>query len=673
MKPVRRSPSGGPARRPTKRSWPRAHGRLAGGVLRRRLLARCRIFVGLAGALGAVGAGAAPGGQPPQGGPQPDVVHIPPVLVDQSWVEARRDAQLRTAGDFGVFHDFRFADRVAESGITFRHRIVADAGRDYKAVHYDHGNGVAAADVDGDGLDDLYFVNQVGANELWRNLGGARFENVTESAGVGVADRIGVAASFADIDNDGDPDLYVTTVRGGNVLFENDGGGVFRDISAASGLDHAGHSSGAVFFDYDRDGRLDLFLTNVGRYTTDEIGGDGYRYHVGFAEDAFSGHLFPERTEQSRLFRNEGGNRFADVSAATGLEDGRWSGDANLVDLNDDGWTDLYVLNMQGDDEYWENVGGTRFAARGRDVFPRTPWGAMGIAVLDFNNDGRLDVYVTDMHSDMSQEVGPADEKRKADMIWEPEIVGDGRTSIWGNAFFLNLGSGRFREVSDEIGAENYWPWGPSAGDLNADGYEDLFVASSMNFPFRYGVNSVLLNDAGVRFRDAEFILGVEPRRGGLTTPWFVLGEDDRLPTFTGTPRDVTVMAARGSRSAVVFDLDDDGDLDIVTSEFNAAPMVLVSDLADRRAIRWVKVRLAGGASNRDGLGARVRVTAGGRTYTQLADGKSGYLSQSATPLYFGLGAADAVERIDVRWPSGAEQTVAGPLDVNTLIVVTEE
>ena len=643
---------------------------------------RWSVIAGLAGVLGVIGLGAVPfggsapagrEGQPPQGRPPQDVVHIPPTLADESWVEPRRQAQLRTAGDFDVLHDFRFTDRVAESGITFVHRIVSDAGRTYKAVHYDHGNGIAVADVDGDGLDDLYFVNQVGANGLWRNLGGGRFEDVTGAAGVGVAERIGVAASFADIDNDGDPDLYVTTVRGGNVLFENDGAGTFRDITAAAGLGYVGHSSGAVFFDYDRDGRLDLFLTNVGVYTTDVIGGDGYRYYVGFEEDAFRGHLFPERTERSLLFRNEGGNRFVDVSEATGLVDRRWSGDASPLDVNGDGWTDLYVLNMQGDDEYYENVGGTRFAARGRDVFPRTSWGAMGVAVLDFNNDGRLDIYVTDMHSDMSQEVGPADEKRKAVMIWDREMVGDGSTSLWGNAFFLNLGSGRFREVSDEIGAENYWPWGPSAGDLNADGYEDLFVASSMNFPFRYGVNSVLLNNAGARFLDAEFILGVEPREGGLTTPWFALGEADRLPTFTGTPRDVTVMAARGSRSAVIFDLDGDGDLDIVTSEFNAAPMVLVSDLADRSGIRYLKVRLAGSASNRDGLGALVRVTAGGRTYTQLHDGKSGYLSQSSLPLYFGLAAADSVDRVEVRWPSGVEQTVAGPIDVNTLIVVAEE
>ena len=276
----------------------------------------------------------------------------PPELAHTGWLDDLRAAQLQTVGRFNVYNDFRFVDRIADSRITFQHRIVSDAGRTYKAVHYDHGNGLAVADVDGDGLPDLYFTTQVGTNGLWRNLGGGRFEDWTERAGVGAANRIGVSASFADIDNDGDPDLYVTTVRGGNLLFENVGGGRFRDISAASGLDYVGHSSSAVFFDYDRDGLLDLFLVNVGKYTTDEVGGDGYRYYVGIARDAFFSHRFPELSEQSILFRNQGGNRFVDVSAAVGLQDSRWSGDASPIDVNEDGWTDLYVLNMQGDDEY---------------------------------------------------------------------------------------------------------------------------------------------------------------------------------------------------------------------------------------------------------------------------------------------------------------------------------
>src|SRR6516164_4975264 len=140
---------------------------------------------------------------------------------------ARRKAQLVAARQFKVFHDFQFMDRRQESGITFRHHAVDDVTKHMRMGHYDHGSGVAVADVDGDGLYDIYFVNQVGGNELWKNLGGGKFKNITKEAGVGLPDRISVTASFADIDDDGDPDLFVTTVRGGNVLFENDGHGHF--------------------------------------------------------------------------------------------------------------------------------------------------------------------------------------------------------------------------------------------------------------------------------------------------------------------------------------------------------------------------------------------------------------------------------------------------------------
>src|SRR5687768_4638251 len=275
--------------------------------------------------------------------------YVPADLQDTPWLQRLAAAQVKAAAGLAAFHGFQFTDRLAESGITFKYRIVDDAGKTYKAAHYDHGSGLAIADIDGDGRTDIYFVSQVGGNQLWRNLGGGRFEDITAPAGVAMLGKVSVSASFADVDNDGDADLYVTTVRGGNKLFENDGRGRFRDISEASGLNYVGHSSAAVFFDYDRDGRLDLFLVNVGRYTTNTLGGEGYRYYTAF-EDAFSGHLKPERTERSILYRNEGGNRFADVSRQTGLRDGSWSGDASALDGNDDGWPDLYLVNMEGDD-----------------------------------------------------------------------------------------------------------------------------------------------------------------------------------------------------------------------------------------------------------------------------------------------------------------------------------
>jgi hypothetical protein len=603
------------------------------------------------------------------------VRYVPADLQNTPWLQRLAAAQVKAAAGLAAFHDFQFTDRLAESGISFKYRIVDDAGKTYKAAHYDHGTGIAIADIDGDGRSDIYVVSQVGGNQLWRSLGGGRFEDITAAAGVAVPGKVSVSASFADIDNDGDADLYVTTVRGGNMLFENDGKGRFHDISAASGLTDVGHSSAAGYFDSDRDARLELYLDNVGRYTTNTLGGEADKYYVAF-EDAFSGHLKPERAERSILYRNAGQNHFVDVSRRVGLDDLSWSGDASVIDVNDDGWLDLYVLNMLGDNNYYENVGGTRFVKKSRQVFPRTSWGAMGIKVFDFNNDGRLDIFITDMHSDMSEPIGPDQEKQKSTMKWPVSFRGTGKTSIWGNSFFLKEGPRKFREVSDAIGAENYCPWGPSVGDLNADGYDDTFIASGMNYPERYMINSVKLNDRGVRFIDAEFLLGIEPRKGGIATPWFELdaaGRDKAHPDAASATGRVAVWGARGTRAAVIFDLDGDGDLDIVTNEFNAAPMVLVSNLSEKMRLRYLEVKLTGTTSNRDGLGAIVKVTAGRSTFTKVFDGNSGYLSHSLYPLYFGLGAAETVDRIEILWSSGKKQTVHAPIKINSLIEVREQ
>jgi len=601
-------------------------------------------------------------------------VRTPATDAGATSLESRRKAQMEQAAQFGVVHDFQFADRVKDSGITFVHHIVEDAGLHYKAVHYDHGSGIAVADVDGDGLYDIYFVNQVGGNELWKNLGHGRFAPMTNEAGVALRGRISVAASFADIDNDGDQDLFVTTVRGGNALFENDGRGHFKDITKEAGVDLSAHSSGAVFFDYDGDGLVDLLVCNVGRYTTDQIGPDGA--YVGLA-DAFLGHTHPDRFEYPVLYKNLGHNRFKDVTAEVGLRPSGWGGDAAVADLNGDGRPDLYVLNMQGHGHYFENAGGRAFVDKTSQYFPRTPWGSMGIKFFDFDNDGRPDPFITDMHSDMFEAMPPDKEKLKAQVHPPDQILGGTPDQfIFGNALFHNAGGGRFEEISDRIGVETYWPWGPSVGDVNADGWDDIFIASSMNYPHRYGINSMLLNDRGERFLDAEFVLGIEPRSGGRThTPWFELDclqKDLGAELCRGQSGRIRVTAPLGSRSAALFDLDDDGDLDIVTNDFNSAPQLLISDLAQRRPIHWLKVSLVGTASNRNGLGAVVRVRAGSRVYTKWNDGKSGYLSQSALPLYFGLGDSTAVEQIDVEWPSGRKQTESQVADINRTIQLVE-
>src|SRR5438876_2124189 len=605
-------------------------------------------------------------------------------------LEENKQNQIQAAKAWKAFHDFQFSDRYEESGIRFEHRPVDDAAKNYKAVHYDHGNGLAVADVDGDGRPDIYFVNQIGGNQLWRNLGGGKFENITAAAGVGLEDKICVTASFADMDNDGWPDLFVTTVRMGNVLFKNLGHGKFKDITQESGLGSgratALHSSGAVFFDFNNDGLLDLFVANVGVYTTNDKGRGGF--YLG-RRDAFQGWHFPSRSEPSVLYMNLGSGKFKEVSKEAGLDHRGWSGDATFCDLNGDGYPDLYVLSMSGADKYYENDHGKRFVDKTAAYFPKTPWGSMGVKFFDFNLDGLIDLFVTDMHSDMTSvqiKAGEKDysarfEKQKSEawcsVEWSAENLARASNCILGNAFYQNQGHGKFIEVSEEIGAETYWPWGISVADLNADGYEDVFVSAGMGYPLRYAVNSLLLNEGGRRFVDSEWVLGVEPRKSNrIEKEFFTLdcsGDDRKHPLCRGKTGLVTVIGSTSSRSSVALDLDGDGDLDIVTNEWNDHPQVLISNLSDNKQIHYLKIKLVGTVSNRDGLGAMVKVHCGPKTYTRYHDGKSGYLSQSSMPLYFGLDDAMQIDRIEVRWPSGKRQILTQGIPTNSLLTITEE
>ncbi len=562
-----------------------------------------------------------------------------------------------------------FRECATDAGLTWQMSFLPnEQGERFKINLYDHGAGLAVGDYDGDGKDDLYFCNQLGRNALYRNRGDGTFQDVTAAAGVGLGDRVCVAATFADYDNDGDQDLYVTSTRGGNTLFRNQGG-KFEDVTRRAGLTHVGHSQTAVFFDHDRDGLLDLFLTNTARWALDFYDRDS-RYWVGRGQ---FDDVVRSPKEFNLLYRNNGDGTFADVTGKAGLEGRGWAGDAVAFDYNGDGHTDLFVSCMFGRCQLYRNNGRGTFTDVTLEVLGRTSWGALGARVFDFNNDGRLDLYVVDMHSDMwmgtdrghrSYPLALEAEKKRYPYRHGPLVGIDPALKesekelarefgfkheelFFGNSFFRNEGGGRFTEVLEQANLETFWPWGVATGDFDNDGFEDVFVPAGMGYPFYYWPNSLLMNEGNGKFRDRATELGIEPPPRGRSLPQPIGGRD----------------APRSSRSAVTGDFTGSGRLDIATNNFNDQPYFFKNEFARKN---YVAFRLRGTTSNRDAIGAVVRLYQGGKVLTRQVQGACGYLSQSARTLHFGLGDRPTIEHVEITWPSGLRQRL-GAVAVNAL------
>lgn len=574
-------------------------------------------------------------------------------------------------------HDGGFKEVARESGIGFRMNFLSsEQGENFKINLYDHGCGVAVGDFDGDGYEDIYFVNQLGKNALYRNRGDGTFEDVTRDAGVGLGDRVCVAATFADFDNDGNLDLFVTSTRGGNVLFKNLGNGKFRDVTKEAGLTLSAHCQTAVFFDYDNDGWLDLFVTCTAKWTT--------------AFDHTTGH-FPGRPlledwaaspkERNVLYRNNGDGTFSEVTDKAGLGGVGWGGDAAVFDFDEDGHIDMLVTNMFGHSQLYRNKGNGAFSEVTDKALGRTSWGAIGSKAFDFDNDGKLDLLIVDMHSDMwlpadalssrqlaefvkkNEKVrfpgvtGPAIQYKRPEALEAERKIADQfqikyDRVIFGNTLFKNLGGGRFKEVAENAGLETFWPWGIATGDFNNDGFEDVFLPSGMGFPFFYWPNRLLMNQGNGTFSERAAREGIEPPGRGIYLPEKI----GKLP------------APRSSRCAAVADFRNLGRLDIVTNNFNDTPYYFQNQFPPKN---YVAFRLRGSKSNRDAVGALARLHLGDKVMARQVHAAGGYLSHSSRTLHFGLGDATQLDRVEIRWPSGLRQVIHTP-EINRLHTVVE-
>ncbi len=533
-------------------------------------------------------------------------------------------------------------------------------------------NGVAVGDIAGDGHDSLYVCQPSGLpNRLYRNHGDGTFEDVTEAAGVGVLDAT-ACALFADFENKGVQDLLVVCASG-PLLFMNQGNGKFvlkKDAFRFSKPPQGAFTHAAIA-DYDRDGFLDIYFCLYSYY----VGLDQYHYPVPYF-DARNG-------PPNLLLHNEGNATFTDRTEAAGLnvDNDRYSFSCAWGDQNADGWPDLYVANDFGRSNLYRNNGNGTFTAVSTIARVEDTGAGMSATWLDFDNDGKQDIYVSNMWSASGLRVAAQKNFHEG----EPEaVLANYRRHARGNSLYRNLGDGTFRNVADETGAElGGWAWSSDAWDFDHDGYPDIYTANGyLSGPDKREVSSFFWRQ----------VVGKSPQNGipslNYEQGWNAINELIRADTsWAGPERNVFFANNRNgtfteiagvlgldfpddSRAFALADLDHDGRLEVVLKNRNAPQLrVLHNDMAEIG--HSISFRLRGTKSNRDAIGAAVTVETGSLRQTKYLQAGSGFLSQHSKELFFGLGGnADSV-RASVRWPSGATE-VFEQLPVNHRIELTE-
>ena len=500
------------------------------------------------------------------------------------------------------------------------------------------GAAVSVADADGDGRPDIYLTtSRFGeGNALYLNQGDGRFEDVAAAAGAADLNRPGVGVSigsvWADVDNDGDEDLFVYR-WGDQALLRNDGPdaeGVprFTDISADSGLDRWMNAVAAVWFDADQDGLVDLYV--AGYYHQDHDLWDLETTRI--MHDDFE---FATNGGDNFFFQNLGDGRFEERTEAVGLSSQRWTMGLGAADFDDDGWIDLYTANDYGAEEFFRNRGDGTFELVDAGMGDDSKSG-MCVALGEVQNEARLAVYVTN--------------------------ISERGYLFQGNNLRLNYlaESGVFDNVAQDLVANCGWAWGSQFGDFDNDGWQDLFVANGFisgdtDNSYWYDQSKISVATSAIVEDAAAWPEMGDADLSGYQRSRLLLNLNGRV--FRDVAEQVGVADTYDGRAVALADLDGRGALDILVA--NQKQPFLVYRCEPEPGRHWVQFELEGTHSNRSCIGASVTVRGGHVNTLRVVDGGSGFCSQNGRRLHFGLGEVDRLEEVVVRWPDGRKQTLS--------------
>jgi hypothetical protein len=527
-------------------------------------------------------------------------------------------------------------------------------------LYFNNGAGVAAGDINNDGLADLYFTSNQNPNKLYLNLGNFKFKDITSSAGVAGTGDWKTGVTMADVNGDGLLDIYVCQVgkyksyHGKNQLFINQGNMTFKEEAHEYGLDFQGYSTQAAFFDYDMDGDLDMYLLNHSVHTSRSYGNVSLRND----RDTLAG---------DRLYRNDevnGKHVFHNVTLQSGIYSSQigYGLGVNICDINSDGFPDIYVSNDFHENDYlYINKGNGTFSERLTDLIAHTSRSSMGNDVADFNNDGLPDIMVLDMLPDnekIRKQSGGEDDYELAEL----KLKDGYNHQFVRNTLQLNLGGDMFSEIgrlADIYSTD--WSWSPLFCDVDNDGWKDLFItngiyrrANDLDYiKFLTGGNRVFPSRDLSRYTDRDLYerMPVYPNVN------YIFKNNGNL-TFSNMAAEWGFNKRSYSNGSTYADLDNDGDMDLIVNNINDNAFIYMNNANTLSGNHYLSVDLRSNGLNTRGIGARVILYS--KEQKQVADQfpTRGFMSATSDVLHFGLGKTTIIDSLVVRWPDLSQQTL---------------